>query len=74
MNYRSLARMHLRANPLGQDGDYLDRWIHLIFNLKDWREQGFLLKWDMVQTWERVIYETTRANDYEWLHATVEVG
>lgn len=70
-DWRALVRMHLHANALGQKGDYISRWIHLIFIFKDWQKQGFISKWNMVQTWEQVFYESSTANSYEWIEGEV---
>jgi hypothetical protein len=72
-DWRATIRTHLFANALGKEGDYIDRWLHLIFDFKDWRKQGFISDWDVVQEWMQLVpmYETTTASDYEWVEGEV---
>ncbi len=68
--------MHLFAEPMFCDNDWIERSLDLLREMVEWEKQGFLSKFDYDgNSWRQLVplYETNTASDYEWVQATVEV-
>jgi hypothetical protein len=65
--------MHLFAEPTFCDNDWIERSLEALKQFIDWRGENLILEFDIVDDWKQLVllYETSTANDYEWIEGAV---
>lgn len=66
-DWRATVRMHLFAEPMFCDNDWIERSLDVLRELVEWRSQKLIVEFDIVEDWKQRVYKASTGNDYEWI-------